>query len=51
MLYFILQPGEKVMIVPDVSDAEAERLFPGAIDRVPMPSGISYVRTTTEYRM
>lgn len=43
-------PGEKVMIVPDVTDEEAENLFPGAIDRVSMPSGISYVRTTTQYK-
>lgn len=39
------------MIVPDVSDAEAEKLFPGGIDRVNMPSGLTYVRTTTKYRM
>lgn len=42
-------PGEKVMILPTVSDAEAKKLFPGGIDVVNMPSGITYVRTTTNY--
>ncbi|KAB0800662.1 hypothetical protein PPYR_06401 [Photinus pyralis] len=44
-------PGEKVMILPTVSDVEADTLFPGGVDRVSMPSGISYVRTTTHYKM
>ncbi|KRT82043.1 hypothetical protein AMK59_4412 [Oryctes borbonicus] len=44
-------PGDKIMIEPGVSDAEAERLFPGGIDRVSMPSGVAYVRTTTRYKM
>ncbi|KAI4465429.1 hypothetical protein MML48_3g00004146 [Holotrichia oblita] len=44
-------PGEKVMIVPTVSDADAEKLFPGGVDKVSMPSGLTYVRTTTKYRM
>lgn len=37
------------MILPDVSDAEADRLFPGGIERVSMPSGQNYVRTTEDY--
>lgn len=37
------------MIVPNVSEEEADRLFPKGIDRVGMPSGINYVRTTTNY--
>lgn len=39
------------MILPQVSDEEANKLFPGGIERVSMPSGISYVRTTTDYKM
>ncbi|KAL5281656.1 TPX4.2 family protein [Megaselia abdita] len=42
-------PGTKVMILPHVSDAEAEKLFPGAVDKVSMPSGVNYVRTTEKY--
>ncbi|GAB0093147.1 peroxiredoxin-6 [Sergentomyia squamirostris] len=43
-------PGEKVMILPEVTDEEAEKMFPKGIDRVSMPSGINYVRTTTKYK-
>ncbi|XP_018580062.1 peroxiredoxin-6 [Anoplophora glabripennis] len=42
-------PGEKVMILPTVSDSEIQKLFPGEVDVVRMPSGITYVRTTTNY--
>jgi len=42
-------PGEKVMILPEVSEADADKLFPKGIDRVKMPSGNNYVRTTTNY--
>ncbi|XP_077287963.1 peroxiredoxin-6-like [Arctopsyche grandis] len=42
-------PGEKVMILPDVSDDEIKRLFPKGIDTVTMPSGCVYIRTTTNY--
>lgn len=41
--------GEKVMILPDVTDKDAAKLFPGGIDCVKMPSGQNYVRTTTDY--
>lgn len=43
------QPGEKVMILPDVSEDVANKTFPKGIDRVGMPSGKNYVRTTTNY--
>ncbi|KAJ8952994.1 hypothetical protein NQ318_015354 [Aromia moschata] len=43
-------PGEKVMILPTVSDDEIKNLFPGGVDTVSMPSGITYVRTTTKYK-
>ncbi|KAF6215102.1 hypothetical protein GE061_009851 [Apolygus lucorum] len=44
-------PGEKVMILPTVSEDEANQLFPNGIDRVSMPSEKNYVRTTTDYKM
>ena len=37
------------MILPDVEDEELLRLFPKDVDKVNMPSGISYVRSTTDY--
>ncbi|GLV34048.1 Peroxiredoxin 2540-1 [Carabus blaptoides fortunei] len=43
-------PGEKVMILPTVKDEELSKLFPGGVDKVAMPSGITYVRTTTDYK-
>ncbi|XP_032674168.1 peroxiredoxin-6-like [Odontomachus brunneus] len=42
-------PGEKVMILPTVKDEDLPKLFPGGVDRVNMPSGKVYVRTTTDY--
>lgn len=45
----ILQPGEKVMILPTVKEEDIPKLFPGGVDRVSMPSGKIYVRTTTNY--
>lgn len=46
--FCFLQPGDKVMILPTVDDVKANELFP-TIDRVGMPSGLNYVRTTTDY--
>ncbi|XP_053689975.1 peroxiredoxin-6-like [Sabethes cyaneus] len=43
-------PGTKVMILPEVTEADADKLFPGGIERVSMPSGHVYVRTTTDYK-
>ncbi|XP_031634178.1 peroxiredoxin-6-like [Contarinia nasturtii] len=42
-------PGEKVMILPHVEDNLVDKVFPKGIDRVGMPSGKNYVRTTTNY--
>ena len=42
-------PVTKVMILPTVTDEEAAKLFPGALDKVSMPSGVNYVRTTEKY--
>lgn len=41
-------PGTKVMILPSVSEADADKMFSN-IERVSMPSGNVYVRTTTDY--
>jgi hypothetical protein len=45
----IFQPGDKVMIVPSVKEEDIPDLFPKGVERVSMPSGKSYVRTTTDY--
>ncbi|XP_049830690.1 peroxiredoxin-6-like [Schistocerca gregaria] len=42
-------PGTKVMILPHVPDQDLPKLFPGGVERVSMPSGNNYVRTTTDY--
>jgi len=42
-------PGEKVMILPDVAEKDLAALFPEGVDKVTMPSGKVYVRTTTNY--
>ncbi|XP_073967825.1 uncharacterized protein [Bombus fervidus] len=44
-------PGEKVMILPTVKDEEFTKLFPKGMDKVSMPSGKIYVRTTKNYRI
>lgn len=36
------------MILPSVSEADADKMFSN-IERVSMPSGNVYVRTTTDY--
>ncbi|XP_011498837.1 PREDICTED: peroxiredoxin-6-like [Ceratosolen solmsi marchali] len=42
-------PGDKVMIVPSVKEEDIPNLFPKGVERVSMPSGRNYVRTTTDY--
>ncbi|XP_018799998.1 PREDICTED: peroxiredoxin-6-like [Bactrocera latifrons] len=42
-------PGNKVMIQPEVTDDEANKLFPKGFEKVPLPSGLDYVRTTEDY--
>lgn len=37
------------MILPSVDEQLADKVFPEGIDRVEMPSGKNYVRTTTNY--
>lgn len=46
---FNFQPGDRVVILPHVDDTLADRVFPRGIDRVGMPSGKGYLRTTTNY--
>ncbi|KAI4465421.1 hypothetical protein MML48_3g00015136 [Holotrichia oblita] len=42
-------PGEKSNDCPTVPDAEAEKLFPGGVDRVSMPSGLTYVQIYRDF--
>nr|CAD7406733.1 unnamed protein product [Timema cristinae] len=42
-------PGTKVMILPHVKDEDLPKLFPKGVEKINMPSGITYVRTTTDY--
>nr|CAD7588116.1 unnamed protein product [Timema genevievae] len=42
-------PGTKVMILPHVKDEDLPKLFPKGVEKISMPSGITYVRTTTDY--
>lgn len=37
------------MILPTVDEQKADQLFSKNIDRVGMPSGKNYIRTTTNY--
>lgn len=39
------------MILPNVTESEAKKNFPGGFDTVSMPSGNIYVRTTTDYKV
>lgn len=42
----LFQPGDKVMVIPSLSDAEAASLFPNGVTTKAMPSGKSYLRYT-----
>lgn len=42
-------PGEKVMILPNVTQSQIDETFPKGLDEVSMPSGRVYIRTTTDY--
>jgi hypothetical protein len=41
--------GNEVMVVPEVEDEDLPKLFPHGVEKVRMPSGIAYVRTTRDY--
>lgn len=46
-LWFCLfQPGDKVMVIPSLSDADAAALFPNGVTTKPLPSGKAYLRYT-----
>ena len=47
--FVLFQPGTKVMILPSVKDEDLPKLFPKGVEKVSMPSGVTYVRTTTDY--
>ncbi|KAJ0065279.1 hypothetical protein NL108_006996 [Boleophthalmus pectinirostris] len=40
------KPGDKVMVIPTLSDAEAEALFPKGVATKVLPSGKNYLRYT-----
>lgn len=40
------KPGEKVMVIPSLSDSEATALFPNGVTTKEMPSGKKYLRYT-----
>lgn len=40
------KPGEKVMVIPSLSDAEAASLFPNGVTTKELPSGKKYLRFT-----
>lgn len=42
-------PGDKVMVLPTVSDSDADKLFDDQVDRIGIPSKKNYVRTTNNY--
>ncbi|PNF39427.1 Peroxiredoxin-6 [Cryptotermes secundus] len=41
--------GKEVMVVPEVEEEDLPKLFPRGVEKVRMPSGIAYVRTTRDY--
>uniref|UniRef100_A0A8C6T7R1 Peroxiredoxin-6 n=1 Tax=Neogobius melanostomus TaxID=47308 RepID=A0A8C6T7R1_9GOBI len=40
------KPGDKVMVIPSLSDAEAGKLFPNGVNTIEVPSGKKYLRQT-----
>lgn len=40
------QPGDKVMVIPSLSEAEATALFPNGVTTKELPSGKKYLRYT-----
>lgn len=42
----LFQPGDKVMVIPSLSDAEAANLFPNGVTTKELPSGKKYLRYT-----
>lgn len=46
LCFGLFQPGDKVMVIPSLSDAEAASLFPNGVTTKAMPSGKSYLRYT-----
>ncbi|XP_008305422.1 peroxiredoxin-6 [Cynoglossus semilaevis] len=40
------KPGDKVMVIPSLSDAEAAQLFPNGVTTKELPSGKKYLRYT-----
>ena len=42
------QPGGKCMILPSISQEDAERLFPKGYELIAVPSGKKYIRLTPQ---
>lgn len=42
----VFQPGDKVMVIPSLSDEEANKLFPNGFTTKEVPSGKKYLRYT-----
>ncbi|XP_004522529.1 peroxiredoxin-6-like [Ceratitis capitata] len=42
-------PGSKVMLIPSVTDEEAKKFFPNGFNKIKLPSGKNYLRTTENY--
>lgn len=42
----LLQPGDKCMVIPSISTAEAEKIFPKGVEVRAVPSGKEYLRFT-----
>ncbi|XP_015589139.1 peroxiredoxin-6 isoform X1 [Cephus cinctus] len=43
------QPGDEVLVCPNVPESEEARLFPHGVQHVAMPSGLAYIRYTSDY--
>lgn len=44
-----MQPGEKVMILPNATEDQVSKAFPNGVDVTSVPSGLQYLRTATDY--
>lgn len=49
-ILIVLQPGTKVMILPNAPEDKIKEIFPEGIDEVHMPSGQLYIRSTENYK-
>ncbi len=45
-IIFFFKPGQEVMVIPSLSDEEANKLFPAGFTLKEVPSGKKYIRYT-----